>query len=404
MPTNSLKGSPYYYCRRRALPGYGDTGWITSRSRSKKTARDMERLLEELAEKGLLEPSWYDLLDAICKSRTISLPDALKAKREGTLAALRKSLKDPPLEDVISQFLRGDHSRQTETGIAQLQEVVPPNCRMSYLTDGRRITKLCVKAETRPDGKKRKRNSVIRYMLRATSKLVTFYYGASERNRIWEDVNYSRVKDTRREYLTPADIEGLIAACDELDLHELGVAVRLALLSTADRGELFAGETTDGHRAGLPVHQVKIFDKGGTLSGEVYLQGTKTEGRPRTALVPDALCRELLALAQHKEPNDQLFSISYSQLDNLWRRVRKRAGLKRITFKDLRHQYAIYGEEAGIPQTVLSRSMGHASEKMTRLYQERETVMTPAQAENLYAAMFDGRKEGVLKRAVNGEA
>lgn len=403
MPTNSLGGSPYYYCRRRALPGYGDTGWITSKSRKKKVARDMERLLEELAERALLEPSWYDLLDAICRSRTVPLPDALRAKRSGTLSALRKSLKDPPLDEVIEQFLRADQSRQVETGINQLRAVVPPNCRISYLTDGGRITKLCVKAETRPDGKKRKRNSVIRYMLRATSKLVTFHYGRAERNRIWEEVDYSRENDTRKNYLTTADIKRLLQACEALDLHELGVAIRLAMQTSADRGELFAGDTTDGFRDGLRAHQVKIFDKGGRLTGEVYLNGTKTEDRARTAVIPDPLCREILALAQHKDPDEQVFSISYSQLDNLWQRVRKKAKLPRLRFKDLRRQYAIYGEEAGIPQTVLSRSMGHDSEEMTRRYQERVTLITTDQAESLYAAMFDAGENDLVRKAVNGE-
>lgn len=402
MPTNSIGGSPYYYCRRRALPGYGDTGWITSKSRTKKAARDMERLLEELAEKALLEPSWYDLLDAICRSRTVSLPDALRAKREGTLVALRQSLKDPPLDEVIEQFLGGKHSRQIRTGIEQLREVVPPNCRMSYLTDGRRITKLCMAAEVSPKGRRRKRNSVIRYMLRATSKLVTYHYGRAERNRIWEEVDYSREDDTRRVHITRGDIKRLLEACDALDLHELGVAVRLALLTSADRGELFAGETTDGWRPGLKVHQVKIFDQGGALSGEVFLSGTKTDTRPRTALIPDPLCRELLALGQHKRPDEQLFSIAYPQLDYLWGRVREEAALQHLTFKDLRSQYAIYGEEAGIPQTVLSRSMGHASEAMTRRYQERATLISSDQAASLYAAMFDHPAGGPTRSAAAG--
>lgn len=33
--------SPYYYVRRRRLPGYGDTGRLSSHVTSKKIARDI---------------------------------------------------------------------------------------------------------------------------------------------------------------------------------------------------------------------------------------------------------------------------------------------------------------------------------------------------------------------------
>ncbi len=50
--------SPYYYVRRRRLPGYGDTGRHSSQVTSKKIAHDMERLLEDLAQQALLDPTW----------------------------------------------------------------------------------------------------------------------------------------------------------------------------------------------------------------------------------------------------------------------------------------------------------------------------------------------------------
>ena len=40
------RDSPYYYIRRKKLPGYGDTGRISSGVTAKKVAGDMDRALE----------------------------------------------------------------------------------------------------------------------------------------------------------------------------------------------------------------------------------------------------------------------------------------------------------------------------------------------------------------------
>ena len=93
--------SPYYYVRRRSLPGYGDTGRLSSKVTSKKLARDMERLLDDIAQRGLADPTWYPLLDAVCRHRTITLPDLLRAKRSGGLQSLKRSLTDPTLTEAI---------------------------------------------------------------------------------------------------------------------------------------------------------------------------------------------------------------------------------------------------------------------------------------------------------------
>ena len=78
----------------------------------------------------------------------------------------------------------------------------------------------------------------------------------------------------------------------------------------------------------------------------------------------------------------------YHQLDFQWQRVRDRVGLKDVRFKDLRAQTAIYGEEAGIPQTVLQKTMGHTNESMTRRYQQRAAALSVNQAEAIEKAML----------------
>lgn len=71
---------------------------------SKAIACEIERLLKDLAQRALLNPTWYELLDAVCKERAISLPQLLKAKHQKRLDALRRSLNDSLLTDVIAYF------------------------------------------------------------------------------------------------------------------------------------------------------------------------------------------------------------------------------------------------------------------------------------------------------------
>ncbi len=132
---------------------------------------------------------------------------------------------------------------------------------------------------------------------------------------------------------------------------------------------------------------------------EVHLRDSKTEGRSRSVPLTDGLCRELLALSKGKRPDDAVFSTSYLGLDLPWKRVRKAAALEHVRFKDLRAQISIYGEEAGIPLTVLSKTMGHAGEAMTRRYQQRAAVLSNEQAEAIERAMLAGEEGNRVRRA-----
>ena len=64
-------------------------------------------------------------------------------------------------------------------------------------------------------------------------------------------------------------------------------------------------------------------------------------------------------------------ALGYAELGQIgfrWHRVRERAGLDHVRFKDLRSQVAIYGERAGVPLSVLKSAMGHQGEAMTQRY------------------------------------
>jgi hypothetical protein len=63
------------------------------------------------------------------------------------------------------------------------------------------------------------------------------------------------------------------------------------------------------------------------------------------------------------------------------------AGLKHVRFKDLRAQISRYGQEAGVPLTILQATMGHSDVQMTRRYQLRQTVMYTNKRDKIEAAM-----------------
>ena len=79
--------------------------------------------------------------------------------------------------------------------------------------------------------------------------------------------------------------------------------------------------------------------------------------------------------------------------------VRKEAMLTHVRFKDLCAQVSQYGEEAGIPQTVLTKTMGHSDEAMTRRYQQRAAAMSAAQAEAIEQAVYREAQADVMTTA-----
>ena len=381
------EGSPYYQVRRRNLPGFGDSSVLSSKVKIKKLAYDMERCLDELAQKALEDPSWYALLNAVCREKTVTLPALLKAKNTGTLEGLKRSLSDPLIAEAVATFQElATYDRPTGFGLDMLLHYTPAETRLGDLTS-KKITRLCVEAEQ--DG--RKRNTVRRQLLRAISKLLRFHLGNAERNRIFADVQYAGENDTREIFLTPEEIRRLLQA-SQVESQEFATLVRIALQTSADRGVLLSGKNMNKKLRGLLVRDVSIYkdNQSGAYKGELFLHDTKTTARSRSVPITDSLCRELLVLCANKSPDDSVFSIKYQQLDFLWRRARKAAGLKGVRFKDLRAQTAIYAEEAGIPQTIVQRTLGHSNEAMTRRYQQRVATLSDQQAEAIEGAMLGG--------------
>ena len=348
--------------------------------------------MKTLAERALVEGRWRGLLDAVCR-RTVRLPDLLAAHTRGRLDVLLRGLQDPLLTEAIAQFEQAsDVESLARAGLRQLAAYLPAGARLSAVADAKAIMRLCRRAEA--EG--RKRNSVRRSLLRAISMLLRYHYGGAERDRVFADVRFAGEDDTRQVLLRPEEIERLLAACQALGYAELGVIIRMALQTGADRGVLVAGKRGGARTEapGLRVSQIRIYyeddaaDASGLYSGEVYFDDRKAKSRQRTLPITDVLCRELLALCRSKEPDEQVFSLKYSQIGFRWHRVRERAGLDHVRFKDLRSQVAIYGERAGVPLSVLKSAMGHQGEAMTQRYQQHRAALSLAQMQAIEAEMF----------------
>ncbi|MEM9666602.1 MAG: tyrosine-type recombinase/integrase [Bacteroidota bacterium] len=397
-------GSPYYVCRCRSLPGYGDTGRLTSRTTSKTTAREMESTLRAIAEKALLNPAWRAVLDAVCRDRTIDLPTLLRHRSEGTLDQLRASLSDPTIEEAIRRYsASADITRQTQIGFDRLRGVLEKtvrpasHLRMSYLMDPRNIMALChadERGESTYGNGPRKRNSVRRNTLRAISKLIRHYAGNAERGRIFADVNFPAEDDTRKVHMTPGEMKRLLSACAEVH-DELALIVMMSVLTSADRGVLLAGSTSDRKKPfrGLRREDIDIYvdDAGGMVGLMSMRHDTKTKSRQRDHPLVHSLCKALLVQMDGLMPGDTVFRLSYSALDSRWQRAREIAGLTDIRFKDLRKQYSQCAEIAGLPPTVVSNAMGHTNNRRTQDYQRRRTIITHEQAAAIEAVMLGHR-------------
>lgn len=386
--------SPYWQIERN-LPGYGFTGRISTRVRDQGIAKRMESLLEDLASKALVDPSWYPLLDAICKEHTVSLADALRARSTGRLLNLRRTLTDPLITEAIEAYRSvNQYDKPVWIGLDFLGRTLGAS-RLGELT-GRRITELCAEYEM----KGVKRNTVRRQLHRAISMLLRFHLGNAERDAIFAEVRYAGEDDTREVYLSAADIRRLLDTCEALGFRELGVIIRMALATSADRSVLLAGPAHNSGQTGrtyrgLLLKDIQIF-KGidERMRGIVYLEDHKTDTRSRSVPITDEMCRLLLPYLQGLASDDPVFETTYMGLDYPWRQVRQAADLMHVRFKDLRAQTAIHIEEAGIPATVAQRTLGHSSPAMTRRYLQRAVTMTAEQAERLNRSLFgDGPDE-----------
>lgn len=382
MPYKRAKSPAWQVCKR--LPGFGSTGRISTQVRSRRVAERMERALEDLAERALLEPGYRAVLQAVV-DRSLSLPVLLDHHTRGALPDLLASLQDPPLADALAPFAHGPR----RAAVATLLALTPPRARLSLLRDPRAVRAILVRLEAgEPEGKPRLRNSVRRTFLQLISAVLKAELGRAERDKVLAGLDYAGVDDTREVILSPAEIARLLETAERMGYGALALGARLAMLTSADRGTIFAGTAGSKPCRGLLVRDLEIFaEVDGTYSGTVMIHDRKTRHRTRTVPLTDGLCRLLIASTVGQGPDVPALPLRYEQVDVLWQRVREAAGLPGLRFKDLRSLTAIYGERAGVPLTVMARAMGHGDEATTRRYAQHRAVISPSQVAAIERAM-----------------
>jgi integrase len=407
-------GSSRWQIKRRNLPGFGDVGVIATGVTQRRVAERMEALLDDLAERALLDASFRLLVEAVL-DRRLTLVDLLGHHTRGDLDGLRSQLNDPPLAGACDRYVQGARAGQArdlrEYSVRVLQALLPARARTSALRDARALERVLYAAErgepAGPTGERRprKRNSVRRTVLRAASGILDAEFGRAERDRVVHAVRFAGEDDTREVALTPADVRLVLAETDRLHAEaphlgydEMAVALRLMLQTSADRGTLFGANRSGG--AGLLVEHVRVREVGragdgpgaGELVGSVYIHDTKTARRSRTVPLTDAVCRALLPHIEGKGPSDPVFRLLYAHSETRWKRVRERAeasglSVTGLRMKDLRAQTAIYAERSGVPLTVAQRVLGHDDDKMTRRYQRHDAAMTSDHADMIERAL-----------------
>lgn len=341
----------------------------------------MERALDDLAERTLVEPAYRMVLDAVVEKR-LTLPVLLEHHTRGALSDLLVTLSDPPLSVVFDRHRAG---RGGARAVEDILTIMGRSARLSDLRAPRVVQELLERLEAGEPAvggvlRPRLRNSVRRMHLQVVSAALRHELGRAARDAILSEVRFAGADDTREVLVSPTELARLVDTAVEMGYPELAIGIRLAVITSADRGTLFAGARSAGVARGLLVRDLEIYaEADGTYSGRVSIYDTKTRTRARTVPLTDALCRDLVATTAGLGPDDPVFTTTYAQVDVRWRRVRERAGLPALHFKDLRSQTAIYGERADVPLTVMSAAMGHADESMTRRYQRHRAVITPAQ-------------------------
>lgn len=362
------KGSPYYRVQRKNLPGYGDTGLLSTRTTSLKRAREMEDLLQWLADEEA-----YDVLDALRPttagaSGRVTLADVLRAKKEGRFSSWRRTLDDPPLAGALREFAKSVRYNNHKLGLRHVLRVTtepggprlaPKGARLSWLTEARHIN--AVTSRLLSEGYEP--NTVRVSVWYALSKLFRHHYGESRKREIMADAARPHADDARDVWLTARDVHRLVSACEW--------EVRMALL-------LMAGLGVDVKP--MLALRVRDFDP---ARWTLYVPDTKTRSRRRTADLPPVLVYALAQLADGRAESDPVLNLSRGQLNHRWRKAREAARLTVETgfstdlrMKDLRHTFAVHYLKGGGNVAGLAGRMGHTHQAQSLAYAKHEASGT----------------------------
>jgi integrase len=160
---------------------------------------------------------------------------------------------------------------------------------------------------------------------------------------------------SRERYLTPQELERLVAALGSDPNQEAADVFRLLLLTGARKGEVLAA-------------QWKEFDFGEGLWTKPH---AKTKQR-RTHRIPlNAPSRALLAERLKRRAGDTPWVFPgrngnpREDLKYCWKRLLRAAGIVGVRIHDLRHSHASFLASAGFSLPVIGRLLGHSNPQTT---------------------------------------
>ncbi|GMV08006.1 MAG: hypothetical protein AMXMBFR53_42810 [Gemmatimonadota bacterium] len=178
---------------------------------------------------------------------------------------------------------------------------------------------------------------------------------------------------SRDRWLRKEEVARLMKAVQAEDDPYIRAAIPLFLLTGLRKRELLSARWADVDLA----------------RGEIRLRQTKT-GVPQVRLLPGPAVEILRSLPRMREspylfPGPANPKSPRDDIKKPWNRIRKAAGLDKVTLHDLRRTAGSHMAQAGVPLQVIGEVLGHTHPGVTKLYarlaseNEREALDTLAQ-------------------------
>lgn len=259
-------------------------------------------------------------------------------------------------------------ARIGETKLSRLSPSLINECRQDLLTSGRKG--------------RRSAGTVNRY-LAALSRCLTVAY----KDWCWlaahpmDSVKKLREPRGRVRFLSDAEREALLAACQRESVKPLYLIVVLAISTGARRGELL----------GMMWRHVDL------KRGSIILTQTKN-GEYRALHITGLALSLLTAYAKRTAKRKYVFASRHRDrpmdIEREWRRAVKRAKLRDFRFHDLRHTTASYLAQNGATTAEIGEVLGHKTLNMVKRYAHLTTTHTASVVGSMNAKVFGSGEAG----------
>ena len=394
-----FKGPSGYYYSEIVIGGYGQMPRLSLGAKRIKHARLLEEALRDVGRAALVRPHLYDLLDAVKpqgrgKSGQISPADLLRAKNEPQgYERLYRKLNDPPIPAVLDAYLEETEPTRADKYAHEVIRDYAGNKTYTYLLDASNVQSLLEEIEK---GEEKKRASVCRFEKTLISKLIRWRSGGSARNKVFENIKYSRGDDTRRVRFEIVTEKALSKLVHELREGYWKEGDELAPLFV--RVAVTTGVTISPFSR--TVNEDLFEEKHGKeLWGRLNLRGTKkvktSRGdRDRPILILPAIWTQLRTYWNKDAPKEEAFPLEYTRFYTIWKKAAKRAGLEsavlggngkrtRLRPHDLRSVFSRRADRAGISATAIGSGLGHSDHSSTMRYMTNEDALSRAEVKRI---------------------